>query len=75
MPVAIKLDYPLYYTYELYNEEFEVKVEEVSGRSGKPKKIVNDWDELVIDVVPRQKGLISKKEKKPWNYKDSIWAK
>ena len=50
-------------------------MEEVSGRSGKPKKIVNDWDELVIDVVPRQKGLISKKEKKPWNYKDSIWAK
>ena len=26
-------------------------------------------------MLPRQIGLVSKKEKKPWEYKDSLWAK
>lgn len=50
-------------------------VENVSSRSGKPKKIVNNWDQLILSVLPRQEGLVNKKQKKPWTYKDSLWAK
>jgi hypothetical protein len=57
------------------DELVDIKVEEVSCREGKPKKIVNNWDEIIVTVVPRQDGLVAKKEKKPWNFKDSCWAK
>jgi hypothetical protein len=50
-------------------------VENVSVRSGKPKKLVSIWDEILVSVLPRQEGLINKKEKKAWSYKDSLWAK
>jgi hypothetical protein len=26
-------------------------------------------------VQPRQEGLVVKKEKKPWSFKDSVWGK
>lgn len=44
-------------------------------RSGKAKKLVDNWDELIVSVLPRQIGLVTKKEKKAWEYKDSLWAK
>lgn len=50
-------------------------VSHASSRAGKPKKIVNNWDEIIVSILPRQEGLINKKEKKPWSYKDSLWAK
>lgn len=70
-----KLDIPLYYTYVLNHEETEIKVQVVSGRSGKAKKLVNDWDELIVEVLPRHIGLVTKKVKTPWSFKDSLWAK
>ena len=53
--------------------EFTVKA--ATMRSGKPKKIVNCWDELIVSVHPRQIGLVTKKDRKVWDYKDSLWAK
>ena len=47
----------------------------MSVREGKAKKIVNAWDELIVEVIPRQMGLVTKKQKKQWNFKDSIWFK
>ena len=44
-------------------------------RTGKAKKLVDNWDELIVSVLPRQIGLVTKKEKKPWEYKDSLWSK
>lgn len=57
------------------NEKVTFTLTEVSCKSGKPKKIVNNYDEIIVSVLPRQDGLISKKQKKPWSYKDSVWAK
>ena len=44
-------------------------------RTGKAKRLVDSWDELIVSVLPRQIGLVTKKEKKPWEYKDSLWSK
>lgn len=70
-----KLEMPAIYTYEMNHEPVTFKVENVSCRNGKPKKLVNNWDEIVVEVLPREEGLINKKEKKVWEYKDSLWAK
>jgi hypothetical protein len=38
-----------------------IKVYEVSCREGKAKKIVNNWDEIIVTVLPREDGLVAKK--------------
>lgn len=43
------------------HESVTFTVENVSTRTGKPKKLVNNWDEVVVSVLPRQEGLINKK--------------
>ena len=45
----------------MYHIQTKFKVENVSIRKGKPKKIVNDWNEIVISTLPRNTGLVSKK--------------
>ena len=51
-------------------------VNEVSERGkAKARKIVNDWHEIIISTLPRNTGLISKKEKTKWTYESSSWAK
>lgn len=57
------------------HEQVLFTVDKASCRSGKPKKIVDAFDDLIISVLPRQEGLATKKEKKPWSFKDSLWAK
>lgn len=59
----------------MYHEKITFKVEKVNLRKGKPKKIVNAWNELVVEVLPRQIGLVTKKQKKPWTFTDSLWSK
>jgi hypothetical protein len=43
------------------NEKVTFTLTEVSCKSGKPKKIVNIYDEIIVSVLPRQDGLVSKK--------------
>ncbi len=57
------------------HEQIDFEVKKVNVRSGKAKKIVNNWDELQVTVLPRMVGLVTKKEKVPWTYKSSMWAK
>ena len=59
----------------MYCEETTLTVEKASTRESKAKKIVNPWNELIVDVMPRQTGLITKKQKTPWSFKDSLWSK
>jgi hypothetical protein len=37
------------------------KVTNLSERTGKPKKMVNDWNEVLIQSLPRNTGLTAKK--------------
>ena len=61
--------------YEMEHEMRSFKVEKVNIRTGKSKKIVNEWDELAIKTLPRANGLVMKKEKVPWTFDKSVWAK
>jgi hypothetical protein len=47
----------------------------VNYRKGKAKKIVNEWNEIIIKTIPRHIGLSIKKEKEPWQFDKSVWAK
>ena len=68
-------DFGQKYSYEMNHEQIDFEVKKVNVRSGKAKKIVNNWDELQVTVLPRMVGLVTKKEKVPWTYKSSMWAK
>ena len=72
---TLKSEIPIKYTYEMYCEPVTFKVQKVNYRDGKPKKIVNAWDQLIVVVQPRQSGLVTKKQKIPWTFKDSLWHK
>ena len=61
--------------YEMEHEMRSFKVEKVNTRTGKSRKIVNEWDEVIIKTLPRVNGLVMKKEKVPWTYDKSSWAK
>ena len=41
------------------NVTFEVK--NVTMRAGKAKRLVDNWDELIVSVLPRQVGFVTKK--------------
>ena len=43
------------------HEEKIFTVSQVNHRKGKPKKIVNEWNELIIKTLPRCTGLTIKK--------------
>ena len=68
-------DFGQKYSYEMNHEQIDFEVKKVNVRSGKAKKLVNNWDELQVTVLPRMVGLVTKKEKVPWTYKSSMWAK
>lgn len=57
------------------NESRTFKITEVNWRRGKQKKIVNAWNEVIIKTLPRCNGLMIKKEKEPWDFDKSVWAK
>lgn len=44
------------------------KVQIVNYKTGKPKKIINEWRNIIIKTVPRWDGLTIKKEKDPWTF-------
>ena len=66
---------PEVFKYEMNHEMQELRVERVNVMSGKPYKIVNQWDEIIIKTQPRIVGLCAKKEKEPWSFAKSVWAK
>ena len=57
------------------HEKKVLTVTEVNHGRGKPKKIVNEWLEVTIKTLPRNNGLTIKKEKVPWRFDKSVWAK
>ena len=57
------------------NEPKTFTVSKVNHRKGKPKKIVNEWNEVIIKTLPRCNGLTIKKQKEPWQFDKSVWAK
>lgn len=61
--------------YMMNNEMTVFKVSQVNHGKGKPRKVVNDWDEIIIKTLPRNNGLTIKKEKEPWSFDKSVWGK
>jgi NLR family CARD domain-containing protein 3 len=63
------------HSYEMNHEMKILNVQKVNYRKGKAKKIVNEWGEIIIKTLPRSNGITIKKEKEPWQFDKSVWAK
>ena len=63
------------HSYEVEHNLEQFRVESVSFRISKAKKIANEAGEIIIKTLPRFNGLVTRKVKTPWSYAQSIWAK
>ena len=69
LPIAEK------HSFEVELQRFEIKIDKVSFRTSKTKKITNQANEIIVKTLPRFNGLVTRKVKNPWNYSQSVWAK